>query len=144
MFCEQIGCNPRKEGIFKVNAVNRDNPGGEALQEDYRRQTLENFHNKLLFKTGRRQHTFGILMIFDHHCCKMKQIRSFSKNLDNMALLGYFYSQLNLVPKLFCHAKLNNKCKNNVMLWRWYQTIWQIQRFKNLVIFSGKKHTNIL
>ena len=61
MFCEQIGYNPRKEGIFKVNAVNRDNLGGEALQEDYRRQTLQNFHNKLLFKTGRRQHTFDDL-----------------------------------------------------------------------------------
>ena len=82
MFCEQIGYNPRKEGIFKVNAVNRDNLGGEALQEDYRRQTLQNFHNKLLFKTGRRQHTFGILMIVNHRGYKMEQSRSSRKNLD--------------------------------------------------------------
>ena len=63
LFCVQIGCNPGEEGIFKVNAVNRDNPGGEALQEDFRRQTLQNFHNKLFHKTGRRQHTFCVLTI---------------------------------------------------------------------------------
>ena len=108
MFCEQIGCNPRKEGIFKVNAVNRDNPGGEALQEDYRRQTLENFHNKLLFKTGRRQHTSGILMIVNHHCCKMKQNRSLRENLDSLTMLGFFllaalFDTQIILPKL-CFA----------------------------------------
>ena len=35
---------------------------GRPLQEDYNRQTLQNFHNKLLSETG-KQHTFGIFMI---------------------------------------------------------------------------------
>ena len=40
-FMDKLATIQDKRGIFKVNAVNRDNPGCEALQEDFRRQTLQ-------------------------------------------------------------------------------------------------------